>query len=163
VSEVWFDIFSRICEQCGGRCCHEAHPPLTDERIRRIGACTDLTGRIEQNGYRRLRVRKDGFCIMLNHTRCLINAEKPETCRAGPFTFDIRDGKLEIYLKKESICPLVGHLKYYPEAYRHQYEHAVRDIATLVKALPPRELYEVLKVDEPETEKVAEIPLQDLP
>jgi Fe-S-cluster containining protein len=117
----------------------------------------DLDGRIEQNGYRRLRVREDGFCIMLNHTRCLINAHKPETCRAGPFTFDIRDGKLEIYLKKETICPLVGHLKYYPEAYRHQYEHAVQHIVHLIKKLPPQELAEVLKVEEPETEKVAEI------
>ncbi len=161
MSEVWFDIFSRICEQCGGRCCHEAHPPLTDERIQRIGTCIDLSGRIEQNGYRRLKVREDGFCTMLNHTRCQINTEKPETCRAGPFTFDIHDGKLEIFLKKESICPLVGHLKYYPEAYRQQYEHAVRNLASLVQALPERELSEILKVEEPETEKVAEIPLQD--
>jgi Fe-S-cluster containining protein len=162
VAEVWSEIFSRICEQCGGRCCHQAHPPLTEERIRRISASTDLAGCIEQNGYRRLRVREDGFCIMLNHTRCLINAEKPETCLAGPFTFDIRDGLLEVYLKKESICPLVGHLKYYPEAYRHQYENAVRHLLALVKGLPSRDLAEILKVEEPETEKVAEIPLQDL-
>jgi Fe-S-cluster containining protein len=159
VPEVWFDVFSRICEQCGGRCCYEAHPPLTKERIQRINVSTNLNGRIEMNGYRRLRVRADGFCIMLNHTRCLINAEKPETCCAGPFTFDIREGKMEIYLKKESICPLVGHLKYYPEAYRHQYELAVRHLVHLAKALPPEELAEILKVEEPETEKVAEIPL----
>lgn len=163
MSEVWFDIFSRICERCGARCCYEAHPPLTEERIRRICTCTNLTNRIEQNGYRRLCVRQDGFCIMLDHTRCLINTEKPETCRAGPFTFDIHNGKLEIYLKKESICPLVGHLKYYPEAYRHQYEHAVRYITHLIQSLPPPELSEVLKIEEPETEKVAEIPLPDLP
>jgi Fe-S-cluster containining protein len=162
LSEVWSDIFSRICEQCGGRCCHKAHPPLSEERIRRISSTTDLTGRIEQNGYRRLRVREDGFCIMLNHTRCLINEEKPETCHAGPFTFDIRDGKLEIYLKKESICPLVGHLKYYPEAYRHQYEHAVQQLISLIKTLSIGELSEILKVEEPETEKVAEISLQDV-
>jgi Uncharacterised protein family (UPF0153). len=162
VSEIWFDIFSRICEQCGGLCCRNAHPPLTDERIRRMGACTDLTGRIEQNGYRRLRVREDGFCIMLDHSRCMINGEKPETCRAGPFTFDIREGVLEIYLKKETICPLVGHLKYYPEAYRHQYEHAVEHIIRLVRALSPQELAEICRVDEPETEKVAEIPLRNL-
>jgi hypothetical protein len=109
-----------------------------------MGTCIDLLGRIEQNGYRRLKVREDG------------------TCRAGPFTFDIHDGKLEIFLKKESICPLVGHLKYYPEAYRQQYEHAVQNLASLVQALPACELSEILKVDEPETEKVAEIPLQDL-
>jgi Fe-S-cluster containining protein len=161
-SEVWFDIFSRICEQCGSRCCYEAHPPLSAERIQRINRCTDLTDRIEQNGYRRLRVREDGFCVMLSRTRCLINEEKPETCHAGPFTFDVREGKLEIYLKKESICPLVSHLKYYPEAYRHQYEHAVRHLTSLIKALPVTELSEILKVEEPETEKVAEIPLKDL-
>jgi Fe-S-cluster containining protein len=162
VSEVWFDVFTRICEQCGGRCCHEAHPPLSEERIQIISASTDLTSHIEKNGYRRMRVREDGFCVMLNHTRCLINGDKPETCRAGPFTFDIHNGNLEIYLKKESICPLVGHLKYYPEAYRHQYEHALHHLSHLVKRLPPDELAEVLKVEEPETEKVAEIPLCDL-
>ncbi|MDD1675552.1 MAG: YkgJ family cysteine cluster protein [Methanomicrobiales archaeon] len=155
--EVWFDIFSRICDQCGGRCCFEAHPPLSEERIQSISSCMDTSDRIEKKGYRRLRVREDGFCIMLNHTRCLINAVKPETCRAGPFTFDIREGKLEIYLKKETICPLVGHLKYFPEAYRHQYELAVEHILHLIKTLPPDELVDVLRVEEPETEKVAEI------
>ena len=160
MSEVWFDIFSRICDQCGGKCCYEAHPPLTEERIKIISSSTDLGGRIEKNGYHRLRVREDGFCIMLNHTRCQINDTKPETCCAGPFTFDIREGKLEVYLKKETICPLAGHLKYYPEAYRHQYKHGIKHLLRLIRQLPAAELREVLKVEELETEQVAEIPLE---
>jgi hypothetical protein len=39
----------------------------------------------------------------------------------------------------------------------------VRYITHLIQSLPPPELSEVLKIEEPETEKVAEIPLPDLP
>jgi Fe-S-cluster containining protein len=159
MTESWSDIFSRICEDCGGRCCYEAHPPLTNDRIRLIEQDRSWKEALEWKGYQRFRTRDDGYCIMLNHTRCMINGSKPETCRAGPFTFDVEDGKLALYLKKESICPLVRKLKACPPAYHEQYDLAIRELVRLVTALPPEELREILRIEEPETEKVAEISL----
>ena len=33
MSDEWYDKATEVCKQCGGRCCKDAHPPLTDERI----------------------------------------------------------------------------------------------------------------------------------
>jgi hypothetical protein len=44
-----------------------------------------------------------------------------ETCREGPFTFDVKGDVIEIFLKFETICPIVGLLKGVPEAYEKQY------------------------------------------
>ena len=44
---------------------------------------------------------------MLNGGKCGIHAIKPETCRAGPFTFDVKGDTIEIFLKFEEICPVV--------------------------------------------------------
>ncbi|MDI6719273.1 MAG: YkgJ family cysteine cluster protein [Methanomicrobiales archaeon] len=150
---------SRICEACGGRCCHGAHPPLTPERIGILEDLMRSADGIESGSYARLRVREDGFCILMEGNRCIVHAVKPETCAAGPFTFDIRDGVLEIYLKKETICPLVRHLKQDSGAYRRQILLAVENITRLIRLLPPDQLAAVLRIDEPETDKVACLPL----
>lgn len=153
------ELSSRICDACGGRCCHGAHPPLTPQRIRII---EDGVRTAEQNDcgdYTRLRVREDGFCILMDGRRCGVHAVKPETCAAGPFTFDTREGVLEIYLKKETICPPVRHLKQDPGAYRRQLLLAVENITRRVRLLPPDQLTTVLRIDEPETERVARLPL----
>ena len=81
---------------------------------------------------------------------------------AGPFTFDIKNGNLEIYLKKERICDLVSFIKEHSDVYKEQYELAVKNIIHLIKNLPEDELSEILKVDEPETVKISEIPLTEV-
>jgi hypothetical protein len=53
---------------------------------------------------------------------------------------------------------MVRLLKEIPEAYEQQYSHAIRHIAHLVSRLPQDELDTICRIDEPETEKVAEIP-----
>jgi len=114
---------------------------------------------IEMAGYHRLAVKDDGFCILFREGGCTVHPVKPETCVAGPFTFDIHDDLLEIYLKKESICPMVPHLVKDAPAYKEQFDRAVEMIMALVRELPAEELAVVLQVEEPDTIKVAEISL----
>jgi len=111
-----------------------------------------------RNGYRYVRTRKDGTCILSKGGKCSIHAIKPETCIAGPFTFDVSGDVIGIFLKYESICPLVRLLKEVPEAYNQQYACAVRSITRLVSNLAEDELAAICRIEEPETEKVAEIP-----
>lgn len=100
----------------------------------------------------------DGMCICRQDGKCSIHGVKPETCRAGPFTFDVRGDSIEIFLKSESICPLVGLLREVPPAYNQQYSVAEKSITFLVANLPDEELALICSIDEPDTEKVAEIP-----
>jgi uncharacterized protein len=159
---TWEDLFSQACSQCGGKCCCEACPPLTAERIAILVRNGVRPQDIDNGTYKRLKIKNDGYCVMFEEKRCSIHSVKPETCVAGPFTFDMKGDVLEIYLKKESICPFVTYLKQDTATYRHLYDLAVSHITRLVRTLPPKELAEVLKVEEPETEKVADIPLCEL-
>ena len=156
----WLLRAEAICAECGGHCCHGACPPLCDERIETILANGDFADRIEQNGYRRIRTKENGECTMYEEGKCRIHAFKPETCVAGPFTFSVTGHTLEIFLKNESICPLVPHLKAEPEMYDIQYRRAVEHIRRLVDALPDHELEVISAIPEPDTELVAAIPLQ---
>jgi len=97
-------------------------------------------------------------CILSKDGKCIIHAIKPETCRAGPFTFDVKDDAIEIYLKFSCICPLVTLLKETPEAYQIQYEIANKNITHLVSNLTEDEIRAISRIDEPETEKVSEVP-----
>ena len=143
--------------ECGGHCCDEAHPPVSAacyERLTAAGVSSDM---FEFVGYKRLKTKKNGECILSKNGKCSIHAFKPETCRSGPFTFDMNGDKIAIYLKHERICPIVGLLKEVPDAYRQQYELAVQSITHLVKNLNDDELAAICSIDEPETEKVAEV------
>jgi len=156
--ENWLLRAETICMECGGHCCDEAHPPISSscyERLTKAGVSPDM---FEFVGYRRLKTRENGECILSRNGKCSIHAFKPETCRSGPFTFDMNGDKIAIYLKHEKICPIVGLLKEVPEAYRQQYELAVQSITHLVRNLHDAELAVICSIDEPETEKVAEVP-----
>jgi Fe-S-cluster containining protein len=155
---------SLVCSECqmGEGCCFEARPPLTKARIRILLANGIAGENIDYGKYKRLKLRPDGFCVLFQNGKCTVHSMKPETCVAGPFTFDVKGKILEIYLKKESICPLVGFLKKNREAYEELFETAVGKIFDLVTTLPVDELAEVLKIEEPDTELVAEIRLRDL-
>jgi uncharacterized protein len=162
MNQKTFDILTGICEKCGGRCCYYAHPPLTEERISILLDNGITFDEIQFGSYRRLDVKSTGFCIGYRDGKCRVQGVKPETCVAGPFTFDVRNGKLEIYLKKERICELVTFLKNDPAVYHEQYELAVHNIQNLVRCLPQDELDAVIKIEEPETDKVSEIPMTEV-
>jgi Fe-S-cluster containining protein len=112
---------------------------------------------IEDVGYKRLKVKENGRCILFEHGRCSIHSVKPETCRAGPFTFDVKGEIIEIYMKHAGICPVVVLLKETPYAYQQQYHLAAKSIAHLVSNLTQDEIDAICRIDEPETEKVGEI------
>ncbi len=157
------EALSRACCSCQlqGDCCFEARPPLTKERIEILTTGGVGPESIEFAGYRRLRLKSDGFCVLFHEGMCSVHAIKPETCVAGPFTFDMKGAILQIFLKRESICPMVKVLKENRNAYDGLFEAAVEKIVDLVNALPEDELTEILKIEEPETDLVAEIRLKD--
>lgn len=150
-----------ICSACGGHCCDGACPPLSRGRKKTILAAGDYSACIERDGYQRIRTKENGECAMFDAGRCRIHAIKPETCMAGPFTFAVTGETLEIYLKQESICPLVAHLKADADMYAKQYERAVDHITRLVAALPKEEIGIISAIPEPETDLVAKIPIRD--
>jgi Fe-S-cluster containining protein len=143
---------------CGGHCCDDAHPPISSSCYKQLTTAGIHPDLFEFTGYTRLRTKENGKCILSENGKCSIHALKPETCRAGPFTFDVNGDIIEIYLKHESICPIVRLLKEVPEAYRQQYELAVQKITHLVGNLTVDEISVICRIDESETEKVAEVP-----
>ena len=157
------EALSRSCQgfRLQGGCCFEARPPLSRERmdiLRRNGV---PEGAMEFEGYWRLRAKPDGYCVLFVDGKCSIHSIKPETCVAGPFTFDLKEKMLQIFLKREVICPMVGFLKANPEAYNALLETSIARIIHLVESIPTEEMAEILKIDEPETDLVAEIALKD--
>jgi len=157
------EAISQACSEChlDGGCCFEARPPLSQERIdilQKNGISEDA---VEFAGYKRLRLKQDGFCVLFHNGKCSIHSIKPETCVAGPFTFDIKDNVLQIFLKRESICPMVRFLKSNRKAYDGLFETSVENIMHLVKSIPAAEMAEILKIEELETDLVAEIRLSD--
>jgi uncharacterized protein len=158
MKEDWSVRAEAICFHCGGRCCNDAHPPLSEHcyhRLVREGVPEDS---FEWRGYHAVRAREDGTCIFCNGNRCSIHRIKPETCRAGPFTFDVKGNIIEIFIKYETVCPVVRLLMDVPEAYEYQIALAKKSITHLVANLRDEELDAIGRIDEPETEKVAEIP-----
>lgn len=151
--------FYSICSKCGGKCCKDAKPPLTMKRLQMLLESGVSAESIEFGRYAHSKVREDGYCVFFDE-KCAIHNIKPETCVAGPFTFDLKGDVLEIYLKKESICPLVRLLRENEILYKKQFEIAVENILRLIQELGRDELEEILKIEEPETEKVAEIKLR---
>ncbi|MFA6226199.1 MAG: YkgJ family cysteine cluster protein [Methanoregula sp.] len=116
--ENWLLRAETICMECGGHCCDEVHPPVSAafyERLTTAGVSQDV---FETVGYRPLKTRKNGECVLSKNGKCGIHAFKPETCRSGPFTFDMNGDMIALYLKHERICPIVGLLKEVPDAYR---------------------------------------------
>ena len=157
------EALSQACNECHlvGGCCFDARPPLSQERIDILlknGVSADA---VEFAGYKRLRLKPDGFCVLFQDGKCSIHSIKPETCVAGPFTFDMKGNILQIFIKRESICPMVRFLKANRKAFDGLFEASVERIMELVNSVPPLEMAEILKIDEPETDLVAEIRLKD--
>ena len=154
---------SRACDDChlAGGCCFEARPPLSQKRIDMLMENGVSADAIEFVGYKRLCLRQDGFCVLFRDGKCSIHDIKPETCVAGPFTFDIEDDMLQIFLKRESICPMVRFLRANRKAYDALFETSVEKIMDLIRSVPEEEMAQILQIDEPQTDLVAEIRLED--
>jgi hypothetical protein len=104
------------------------------------------------------RLNKDGYCIFHDSEtrKCIVHPVKPETCVAGPITFDInpRTKKIEWFIKMKEICPLAGVVFKDKVSLRSHVKSAKKEIKRLVNELDSDELAAILKKDEPETFKI---------
>ena len=159
--------FDACCE-CTRSCCQDAKPPLTAERKRIIKDYLknrgNHTGRLFTNSkYSYPSVDAGRFCVFYDKgtKRCLVHQVKPETCRAGPVTFDInlRSRKVEWFLKKAELCLFAGELFEAPEQLNGHLKVAKEEITRLICQLDSAALRAILKIDEPQTFKIGEDPL----
>jgi len=102
----------------------------------------------------------EGYCLFYDKKtkKCQVHSVKPETCVAGPVTFDIniKTQKIEWYLKMEKICQLAGKLYKNQSMLNKHLESAKKEIFQLVRELDSNALQAILKISEPETFKIDE-------
>ena len=154
----WLGSAEEICMQCGGHCRVDAHPPVSRSCSGRPAPAVVSEDLFGEAGYKRLKVPEDGACILSKNGKCALYTIKPETCRAGPFTFDSKGHIIEIYLKYSRTCPLVTLLKETYQEYQIQYDLAEKSITRHVRNLTQDEIDPACRIDEPEPEKVSKIP-----
>jgi Fe-S-cluster containining protein len=161
--------FFEVCSQCknGLSCCFGTRPPITPERRKIIEAYLKkeqilIADAFAETEYVFPREKPDGYCVFcdVKAGKCLIHPVKPETCVAGPITFDInrKSGKIEYYIKMEKICQLAAVVYKDMELLQKHLESAKKEIVRLVDGLSHEELEAILKKDEPETFKIDEDP-----
>jgi len=161
--------FYNVCRTCPQGCCNGVRPPLSSRRMRLIESYLRANGlRIDNpfeiRDYVFPRETKDGYCIFFDRltSRCTIHPVKPETCVAGPVTFDINPntGKIEWFLKRDNICLLAGPLFQNKEAFGEHLKSAKREIRRLVRDMDAEKLRVILTIPEPDTFKIDEDPIE---
>jgi Fe-S-cluster containining protein len=161
--------FFKICSKCTIYCCQNAKPPITPKREKIIqkylkAQKLNIEAPFKRNGYTFIKETTDNFCIFFNkeNRKCLIHPVKPETCVAGPFTFDInlKTQKIEWFLKLKKICPLAGVLYGNKNIFKKHLNRAKKEIKTLIHELDSQALCTILKIEEPETFKIEEDELE---
>jgi hypothetical protein len=104
------------------------------------------------------------FCSFFDKEteKCSVHRVKPETCVAGPVTFDLNFStkKVEWFLKKGEICAFAAMLYSNKVAFKKHFEIARKQLTQLICELDPEELRTIVKIDEPQTFKIGE---DDLP
>ena len=159
--------FFDVCGECktSYSCCHETTPPVTSERRKIIEAYLKENGVSVANPFQRTeyvfpRLTADGYCVFHDREtkKCVVHSVKPETCVAGPITFDInaKTGKIEWFIKMDRICPLAGAVCLNKQLLQRHLASAKREVLRLVAQLTAEELKAILKKDEPETFKIEE-------
>jgi len=157
--------FYNVCVGCRQSCCHNARPPLTVKRRQVIEAYLRENGVHVENPFTQTayvfpREDTEGYCIFYDKKtkKCQIHLVKPETCVAGPITFDInlKSKKIEWHLKMEKICSLAGAIGKDEETVEKHLESAKREILRLVSELDSESLRAILKIEEPDTFKIGE-------
>jgi hypothetical protein len=159
--------FFDTCSQCrtSWSCCHETTPPISGKRRKIIKAYLrankiDVENPFVKAEYVFPRLDADGYCIFHDKKtrKCRIHPVKPETCVAGPITFDIRaeTSKIEWFIKMDKICPLAGRVYVDKALLQKHLESAKKEISKLVEELNSETLRAILKRDEPETFKIGE-------
>lgn len=157
--------FYDVCKECLDGCCTGVRPPLTDMRRRIILEYLSrnrirIDNPFENGRYVYPREVEGGCCIFLDRStkRCRVHPVKPETCVAGPVTFDIdaETGKIRWFLKTDKLCRLAAPLYKNSEAYAEHLRRAKREIRRLIQGLDANALHAILMIEEPDTVKVGE-------
>jgi len=158
--------FFNVCGNCSINCCVGARPPVTSKRKTIIKNYMKAAGLAIENAFEEKkkytfpREIEGDQCIFLdkNTKKCRIHSVKPETCVAGPITFDInaKTGKIEWFLKTEKICPLAGALYRNKSELQSHLESARRELLKLLQDLDAEALPTILKIEEPDTFKIGE-------
>jgi Fe-S-cluster containining protein len=157
--------FFDVCGACKINCCRDARPPITERREKVILEYLKRHGIRVENPfvhaeYTFPREDAEGYCIFYDEAtrKCIVHPVKPETCVAGPITFDINrfSGKIEWYLKMERICPLAGTMCKDKGLLKKHFETARKEILQLVRELNPQALKFILTREEPDTFKIGE-------
>lgn len=158
-----------VCCQCKSSCCQDAKPPLTEKRKKIIEAYlkkqkTSVQNPFVRGPYSYPAVDEQVYCRLFDKKteKCKVHPIKPETCVAGPITFDINFStkKMEWFLKKSEICAYAGALYKDKAAFNEHFSVAKKQITALIKELDADELRAIVKIEEPQTFKVGE---DDLP
>ncbi|MDI6691042.1 MAG: YkgJ family cysteine cluster protein [Candidatus Bathyarchaeota archaeon] len=161
--------FFNVCTNCKISCCQNAKPPITSARKKIIEKYLKeqeipIKNPFTKTMYTFPREDAGGYCVFYEKQtrKCKIHPVKPETCVAGPITFDInkQTQKIEWYLKWKKICPLAGVLHKNPEILKKHLDSAKKEILKLVHGLEPEALRAILKIEEPETFKIDQNPIE---
>jgi len=164
--------FFDTCSRCrtNWSCCHETTPPVTDKRRKIIEAYLkankiNIKNPFVSEEYVFPRLVTGGYCIFHDKKtkKCLIHPVKPETCVAGPITFDIKPdtSTIEWFIKMDKICPLAGHVYKDKTLLQKHVKSAKKEIAKLVNDLDREALRAILKKDEPETFKIGQDQIEE--
>ncbi len=157
--------FFNICGTCKIDCCWNARPPITEKREKIILEYLKAYGIRIENPFEHAeytfpRETSEGYCVFYDKAtrKCIVHSVKPETCVAGPVTFDIntKTGKIEWYLKMEKICPLAGVMYSDKALLAKHFEAARKEILQFMRELTPKALKAILKREEPDTFKIGE-------
>lgn len=162
--------FSKLCAICSKGCCTHVYPPITLERKRIIDRYLQdqkIQPRDWLNSTSRRyafpRVTSDGACIFFDVVQrtCRIHPVKPETCRAGPVTFDLntKEERVIWYLKSSADCLIAAELRRQPEVLSRYLSFAKKVLYQLICQLESSALHELLLIDEPTVYYIGEDPL----
>ena len=158
-----------VCCECKLSCCQDAKPPITKERKRIIEEYLrkeeiTIQHPFVQASYCSPAVDKMGFCIFYHKQtkKCLVHPVKPETCKAGPVTFDInrRTQKVEWFLKTAALCSFAEKLHQDDKQFEAHFNVAKAEILRLIRGLDAEALRAILRIEEPQTFKIGEGILQ---
>ncbi len=158
-----------VCSQCKLMCCQGANPPLTTRRrkiiaefLRKQGATVSAV--FVGGAYSHPAADIEDYCALYDKQtgKCSVHPVKPETCVAGPITFDINmhTRKIEWFLKKGSICTFAKILFDDKDRFEAHLEAAKPQLMRLIRELDVEALQAIIEIPEPETFKVGE---NDLP
>jgi len=159
--------FFDTCSECktAYSCCNDTTPPITRKRRKIIEAYLKemniaIAEPFARTEYTFPRLNANMYCVFHDQKtrRCIVHSVKPETCVAGPITFDINviTGRIGWYMKMDKICQLAGIAYGDRKLLEKHLKSAREEILQLVRELDSGDLRAILKKSEPETFMIAE-------